>query len=299
MNGAHKQCIKSETHESANIYRKSDIVNMPRRPPPSLDPTRSLDANDYQHVPRRVTAMAKDFVPSDTTGPHSHPRGQLIYAVEGAMRVSSPDGFWILPPLRALWVPPGTTHGIQMVGTVLMRTLYVHADAAHALWNRCQVIEVSGLLRELILALAAEPVEYALEGRGGQIATLLLTELQAAPVIPIQIPWPHDRRLQTVCRAILAQPNLNRTVHDWGDEVGASGRTVIRLFQAELGLNYRQWVQQVRLADALHRLSLGQPIARVAAELGYRSPSAFSAMFRRALGVPPQTYLRTGYPALA
>jgi len=258
-----------------------------------LDPTRSRNADDYQHVPRVITAMAKSFVPSATTGPHSHPRGQLVYAIEGAMRVSAPDGFWMLPPLRALWVPPGVTHGIQMVGTVQMRTLYIHADAAATLWKHCHILEVSGLLRELILALATEPIEYALEGRGGQIATLLLTELQTAPVLPIQIPWPQDRRLQTVCRAILAQPSLNRTVHDWGDEVGASGRTLIRLFRAELGLNYRQWVQQVRLADALHRLSLGQPVTRVAAELGYQSPSAFSAMFRRALGKPPQAYLRT------
>lgn len=262
------------------------------RPTPPLDPTRSRNADDYQHVPRLITALAKSFVPSATTGPHSHPRGQLVYAIEGAMRVSTPDGFWALPPLRALWVPPGITHAIEMVGAVQMRTLYVHANAADALWPHCQIIEVSGLLRELILALTAEPIEYAMDGRGGQIAALLLTELHNAPVIPIQIPWPQDRRLQTVCRAILAQPSLSRTVDDWGDEVGASGRTLIRLFQTELGLNYRQWVQQVRLADALYRLSLGQPVRRVAAELGYRSPSAFSAMFRRTLGTSPQTYLR-------
>src|SRR3546814_12423983 len=67
------------------------------------------------------------------------------------MRVSTPDGFWTLPSLRALWVPPGTVHGIQMVGKVSMRTLYVHANAADALWDRCQVVEVSSLLRELIL----------------------------------------------------------------------------------------------------------------------------------------------------
>lgn len=265
---------------------------MPRYSPAPADALRSRRADDYQHGPRPVTAMAKDFLPSAHTGPHSHPRGQLVYAIEGMMRVSTPDGFWTLPPLRALWVPPGATHAIQMVGAVRMRTLYVHADAAAVLWDRCQVIEVPGLLRELILALAAEPVEYAMDGRGGQIAALLLTELRRAPVIPMRIPWPGDRRLQTVCRAILEQPGTVRTIDDWGDEVGASGRTLIRLFQAELGLNYRQWVQQVRLAEALRRLSLGHSVARIAAELGYRSPSAFTAMFRRALGAPPQDYLR-------
>ncbi|WP_144640881.1 AraC family transcriptional regulator [Bordetella genomosp. 13] len=263
---------------------------MPRLPAP--DPSRSRNADDYQHLPQSVAAMAKEFEHHQSTGPHSHPRAQLIYAVAGAMRVTTPDGLWTLPPLRALWVPAGVVHGIEMLDAVSMRTLYVQVDAARALWDRCQVIEVPPLLRELILALTAEPVAYAPQGRAAQIAALLLTELRSAPVVPIQVPWPQDRRLQAICRAILAQPGLDRRLEDWGDEVGASGRTLIRLFQAELGLNYRQWVQQVRLADALHRLAMGQPVARVAAELGYSSPSAFTAMFRRALGSSPQQLRR-------
>lgn len=127
-----------------------------------------------------------------------------------------------------------------------MRSLYIQADAARAYWPQCQVIEVSGLLRELILALTAEPIDYPLGGRAEQIAALILSELTAARVVPIQIPWPRDRRLQIICEAILDRPGLQRGIEDWGSEVGASARTLIRLFQAELGLNYRQWVQQVR-----------------------------------------------------
>jgi len=270
---------------------------MPSRPSPP-DPARSRNPADYQHLPQPVAAMAKEFMPSANTGPHTHPRGQLLYAVAGVMRVGTPGGFWTLPPLRALWVPPGVEHAVEMLEAVSMRTLYVHADAARTLWPHCQVLEVSPLLRELILALAAEPMQYdpTPHTRAGLVAALLLEELRGAPVLPIQIPWPQDRRLQTICRALLAQPGLQRRIEDWGDAVGASGRTLIRLFQAELGLNYRQWVQQVRLAEALRRLSQGQPVARVAAELGYRSPSAFSAMFRKALGAPPQHYLKASAP---
>jgi AraC-like DNA-binding protein/quercetin dioxygenase-like cupin family protein len=259
--------------------------------PPPTTPWRSINPKDYQHVPRAVTAMAKEFSDSGTIGPHSHPRGQLIYAVAGSMRVSTAQGVWALPPRRALWVPPGIEHAVARLGGVSMRTLYLDAEASSALSHECCVVEVSDLLRELILSLVAEPIEYALEGRSGQIAALILTELELATRLPLHIPWPQDRRLQAVCQSILKQPGLHRTVHEWGDEVGASGRTLIRLFQAELGLNYREWVQQVRLAEALGRLSMGQPIARIAAELGYRSPSAFSAMFRRALGATPNHYL--------
>lgn len=184
---------------------------MPTRPA-RLDPARSIDAQDYQDRPRDVTAMAKEFAAGARTGAHSHPRAQLIYAVEGVMRVTTPSGFWALPPLRALWVPAGVPHGVDMIGAVSMRSLYIHADAARAYWPQCQVIEVSGLLRELILALTAEPIDYPLGGRAGQVAALILSELTAARVVPIQIPWPRDRRLQTICEAILDRPGLQRGI---------------------------------------------------------------------------------------
>ncbi|MFC4274496.1 AraC family transcriptional regulator [Achromobacter aloeverae] len=262
--------------------------------PPAHAPWRSIDADDYQRVPRPVTAMAKEFDARFNTGPHTHARAQLIYAAEGVMRVTTAQGVWALPALRALWVPPGVEHAVDMISPVSMRTLYLDGSIAGRLWAQCCVIEVSGLLRELVLALAREPIEYPLDGRCGQIASLIPAELAVAKVLPIRIPWPADRRLQAVCRAILEDPGSPRTVHEWGDAVGASGRTLIRLFQSELGLNYRQWVQQVRLADAVGRLALGQPVARIAVELGYRSPSAFAAMFRRAMGSPPNLYLLPG-----
>ena len=96
------------------------------------------------------------------------------------MRVSTPSGFWALPPLRALWVPSGVPHEVEMVGAVSMRSLYIRADAASAYWPECQVIEVGGLLRELILALTAEPIDYPEDGRAGQIAALVQSELAAA-----------------------------------------------------------------------------------------------------------------------
>ena len=104
------------------------------------------------------------------------------------MRVSTPSGFWALPPLRALWVPSGVPHEVEMVGAVSMRSLYIRADAASAYWPECQVIEVGGLLRELILALTAEPIDYPEDGRAGQIAALVQSELAAARVVPFQIP---------------------------------------------------------------------------------------------------------------
>jgi AraC-like DNA-binding protein len=46
----------------------------------------------------------------------------------------------------------------------------------------------------------------------------------------------------------------------------------------------------VRLLTALSRLAAESPIATVALDLGYESPSAFTAMFKRALGRPPSEF---------
>ncbi len=253
---------------------------------------RSSNSDDYQYIPPAVAAMAKEFAPGTGSKQHSHPRAQLLFASHGVIRVSTEQGFWLLPPLRALWVPAGVPHATVAVTHVDMRTLYIDVQAAAALWPGCQVIEVSNLLRELILSLTAEPMVYGQFERGGRIASLILSELPYADTVPTQIPWPRDRRLVSVCEQIMAQPGLNRPLGAWADAVGASERTLIRLFQSELGMNYRQWLQQVRLADAVCRLSMGQSIGRIAQELGYRSPSAFSYMFRRVLGTAPNVYLQ-------
>lgn len=72
--------------------------------------------------------------------------------------------------------------------------------------------------------------------------------------------------------------------------MGASGRTLARLFRREIGMTFGAWRQQARLIEALARLGTGEPVTHVALDLGYESPSAFTAMFRRSLGVTPSRY---------
>ena len=257
----------------------------------SAYPERSSDHRDYQRVPRVVTAMARDEEHGVSVAPHNHERAQLLYATAGLMRVRTEAGVWILPPRRALLIPPGVMHDWTSLSRVAMRTIYIEPRVAAAFGDDCRVIEVSPLLRELILGLLKEPIEYPIPGRGEHLAMLILSELKAAETVPIAIPWPRDRRLVAVCEAIMADPGSSRKIEQWADEVGASARTLIRLFPKETGLHYRQWVQQVHLAEAFGRLAQGDSVGAIASALGYASPSAFTAMFRRILGKTPQHYL--------
>lgn len=258
---------------------------------------RSTDPADYQRVPRPVAAMAKDFPGGHVIPPHRHERAQLIFAAVGVMVVRTAAGTWAVPPQRAVWVPAGTIHELRMASAVAMRTLYVRADAAARLPDRVRVIAVSSLLRELILRACTLPVLYDEQGPAGRIVALILDEIASLPSLALDLPSPRDPRLAWICRSLREDPGSGRTLEEWAREVGACSRTLARLFVKETGLTFAAWRQQARLLAALARLAAGEPVTRVGLDLGYESASAFTAMFRRALGAPPSRYLAAGRPA--
>jgi AraC-like DNA-binding protein len=74
--------------------------------------------------------------------------------------------------------------------------------------------------------------------------------------------------------------------------VGASARTIERIFIRETDLTFRQWRQQARLLQAVLYLAEGRSVTEVAFDVGYASQSAFTYMFRCALGVAPRHYFK-------
>src|SRR5260221_10728824 len=168
--------------------------------------TRSIDPADYQHVPRAVTAMPKDFAADFGILPHSHARAQLIYATAGTMRVATDDGVWIVPPQRALWMPAGVRHGIVMLGEVTMRTLYVRDDAAAFMPGACHVLPISALLRELVVRATELPLRYDESGPAGPGVALIPAEVRGLQSLPLQLPMPRHAPLRPPCPALLDPP---------------------------------------------------------------------------------------------
>jgi AraC-like DNA-binding protein len=159
-----------------------------------------------------------------------------------------------------------------------------------ALGDACRVIEVSPLLRHLLAAATALPIEYELQGRDQLIIELLLTELERAPVIPIAVPFPLTRELARLCHTFLENPTPHATIENWADELRLSRRTFTRLFRRETGMSFAEWRQQACLLIALPRLANGESVTSLALDLGYDSPAAFTTMFKRRLGLPPSHY---------
>jgi AraC-like DNA-binding protein len=247
-------------------------------------------ANDFMGVPRPVLALARDLPPSHEIDWHSHPRFQLVYAARGVMTVDTRDATWVVPPQRAVWMPPSVSHRLTAKGVVQLRSLYVRADAAARMPGTCEVLEVTPLLRELIVRATELPLEYDLRGTAGRIMRLLLDELAALPRLPYHLPMPKVAPLSAICRRLVDTPDDAATLEEIGHGEGISARTLARHFRRHTGMSFAEWRRRARLLRALGWIAEGRPIVEVALELGYESPSAFSAMFRRELGAPPSSF---------
>ena len=239
---------------------------------------------------RAVVVHAADYPSGARVPPHRHAVAQLIYASEGVMTVTTAAGRWVVPPQRGVWVPPRVAHRIRMTGEVHMRTVYLEPGRVEDAPTGCCVVHISPLMRELILRAVSFDGSEPAEGPEERVVALLVDEIRAARVAPLHLPTPVDSRLLRVTGALRDDPGDARTLDDWSRSAGASARTLARLFLRETGMGFRAWRQQARLLRALERLADGEPVTRVALELGYESPSAFIAMFRRTLGETPGRY---------
>lgn len=246
---------------------------------------------------QRPVRVRTRSMPADTHfKPHRHAWAQLAYCASGIVQVtaSTPEEVtYIVPPSRAVWIAPGALHTINVLEAAEFRTLYIDASARPAGWDRCRVLVVSPLLREAIHALDS-PREALSVAREQLLTGLVLDELTRADTQALGVPMPNaqtgDKRLRALCEAVLRAPSERATLAGWAADMGASERTMARLFREELGTSYQQWRQQAILAHALPLLARGTPVSQVAAASGYASDSAFSAMFKAAMGQSPSHF---------
>ncbi|MBB3120576.1 AraC family transcriptional regulator [Pseudoduganella violacea] len=242
--------------------------------------------------PCAVQVTSTDYADGDFFPLHSHGRGQFAYAARGVITVETESGNWAVPPLRAIWVPAGLAHAMQMRGPVTMLNAYVRPHAARrvGLPRHCQVFGVSSLVRQLLGEAAGIPANYAASGRDGHLMGLLLHEIAAMPALSLNAPMPDESRLAAACSAFLAAPSLVLGIDAMAQRAGMSRRTFTRQFRLHTGISYLEWRQQACLLAAVVRLGNGEAVTRVAMELGYSSPSAFSTVFKGVLGEIPSKY---------
>lgn len=239
-----------------------------------------------------VRSLAVGYPSGAVLEHHTHDWGQLVYATDGVMSVHTDEGTWVVPSHRGVWIPPRVEHSVTMSGWVSMRTLYILPTLVRNLPQRCCVLAVPPLLRHLILHVIAHSPLRRDTPEHRRLVGFLLDQLRALPSVPLELPMPRDARAVRAAERMKDDPGETSPLDRLARAVGASRRTLERLFFQETGMTLGRWRQQARLLQAMRLLARGDPVTATALEVGYESTSAFIAAFSSVLGTTPGRYYR-------
>lgn len=243
---------------------------------------------EIRHQPIAPTRLQR-LCPGERIDAHRHDDHQVVYAGRGALAVTTDAGSWVAPATRAIWVPAGTVHAHRAYGSLDLHLAGIPVSEDPLGLKSPTVLVVGSLLRELIVA-------YTRRAGGGpefaRLRAVLLDELASSPRQPLCVPQPEDPVLGAVCDILRRDPGDPRTLAELGREVGASDRTLSRLFHREVGMSFPQWRTQLRLQHALILLAHKKSVTAVAHACGWSSASTFIDVFRRAFGHTPGSPLR-------
>jgi AraC-type DNA-binding domain-containing proteins len=238
------------------------------------------------------SSTAIEYKRGEVDPPHYHIEGQLLFATRGVMLVETEEKRWVIPPQRALWLPPLQVHSYTLLSQTDLRAIYFSSSliaecTSFTSSDRVHVITATALVRELVAGLFS--TEYnALSQR--KMALLLLEILSEAAPFAGELPMPQDERLFRAARELVANHRWEASLSDMADIATMSERSFTRLFIRDTGFSFRTWKQRARIYASLDLLSNGLSIKQVAWQLGFSCPSAFAAAFRTILGATPGDY---------
>lgn len=239
-------------------------------------------------LPRPLYARAETLGPGSWTPPHRHDWVQFAYAISGVLGVHTAEGSFFAPPQWGVWIPAGLEHDVTTSTRAEMRSLYVRRE--DSLWapQRCRVLEVTSLARELIKSFCQLQTDYPQgDSPEARLVKVLLDQLADLPEVGFSLPLPRHPRLLGLCNELIANPGQAITLHDWAERLGTSEKTLMRLFQRETGLSFRGWRQRARLLSSLSALEADESVTSTALSCGYDSTSAFIAAFKSLFGFTP------------
>ncbi|WP_193071829.1 AraC family transcriptional regulator [Brevibacterium sp. FME37] len=242
-----------------------------------------LDSHSWEVLP-----IGTQYPPDTVLPYHRHRRAQLLYGSTGVMQVDTQDGSWTVPTHQAVLIPAEVEHLVRFID-VTTWSLYIEPTSVPWWPNRCTVITVSPLLRELLQTADTFEITEMTSPHQHHVFALLLLELQHASAVPLEVPLPRDSKLRALCTHYLAAPELSVSNQDWARDLMLSQRSLDRTFKDQTGMSPAAWRTRARVLVGL-RLLRTQTITQISEGMGYASPAAFTAAFSREIGRVPSSF---------
>ncbi len=245
----------------------------------------------YAKLPRAVVSIANEFNAWTLVESHSHPWSQLAYSSKGIMHIETNKGTFVIPPEQALWLPPHTEHKHYCRNPVSYRSFHIDPDWSKLLGNQVKPLTIDTLLKSIILEVSSWPKDYKETDQTHRLLRVMLDRLAAAPTSQLFMPNNYDKRLVQIVETLNLDPTNKWTIEQWAFQVGASSRTLNRLFNKSYGMGFSMWKQKLKILKSLEMLASDIPLTDIAYNLGYGSTSAFINGFKKQLNCSPKKYI--------
>ncbi|MBM7070640.1 helix-turn-helix transcriptional regulator [Shewanella sp. 202IG2-18] len=221
---------------------------------------------------------------------HQHSTAQFLYAASGVIRVTTHQGCWVAPSLRAIWIPANTEHQLEIVKAAAVKSLLITEQYQQShLPTQCQVITVSSLLREIVLHCHSQ--EWPVDAPQNQrLIEVFFDQIKLMSVEPLLYPKSSHPKIKLIINHFLEQPHVTTSIEHWANNFHMSVRSLSRLFSKEMNMGYRQCRLQIRLIRAIELLAQNKSVTEVSYSLGFSNESNFIRLFKSAFGVTPKQY---------
>lgn len=242
----------------------------------------------------------------DLTYPeHAHSCYELLYVLEGRVRVYTPGERYTVRPDELVFLSGGVIHGY--VSTPGARVLMVgcepepgaayaavldarsHASCHLALEGASSL--VPGLLAGLRQNPQARQNRLTLGGYVHFLLSAVASELERRPASPRQPPDAFQRAITLLYDAKPGQLDLETLAV----QAGISKFHLSRLFQKRLEMSFSTYQGLIQTFAARRMLvQTDLPVAEIAARCGYATPRTFDRQFTALTGMTPRAYRRAG-----
>ena len=218
---------------------------------------------------------------------HQHQNGQLILVHQGVVTCNVENGYWLVPPNSAMWIPAEHIHSNHSSANAKVSYVFIDRRRTDRLPITAQLLATPAWIQAIIQQLAHEPYPYEDNALTCAMQEVLILGLEQVKTLDLYAPLPTEPRLQQMAQSILQHPQQRVRLSTWAQRFACSERTLARHIQKQTGMNFRRWRQQLLVLLALQKLGEGHAVKRIASDLGYESPSALIALFKQIVGVTP------------
>lgn len=223
--------------------------------------------------------------------PHKHPWHQLLLPRNGVLRTRASNTQYYIPSNRAALIPAGCVHESWAITGVKFIGIYIEPNELTGFTGQCCIVELSPFYKQLVYKIVKIASDNpSLSEKEQRLVKVFCDQTTEQKRLALDLIIPQDKRLQSIVESLLKEPRLNTTLVQWADIVGASERTISRMFEKQTGLSFSRWRQKMRLISSLTYIEQNTPIQNVAYKVGYDSPSAFIHSFKKEFGITPQQY---------